>query len=57
MTEQIPKQIKGYYDKAALAVDRNNYDYALDLLGHALALKPDLDESRYRMRLEIGRAL
>lgn len=51
MTEQIPKQIKGYYDKAALAMDRNNYDYALDLLGHALALKPDLDESRYRMRL------
>jgi tetratricopeptide (TPR) repeat protein len=45
--DNIPKEVKDYYEKGIAAVKRENYDYAVELFGAALALKQDLAEARY----------
>ncbi len=48
---QLPKLVKDYYDKGIFAFNKDNYDYAIDLFTHALALKHDFVEARRYLRL------
>lgn len=45
--DNLPKEIKDYYEKGIAAVKRENYDYAVELFSAALALKQDLAKARY----------
>jgi len=45
--DNIPKEVKDYYEKGIAAVKRENYDYAVELFSAALALKQDFAEARY----------
>ena len=52
MTENIlPEEIKSLYDKASMAVDQRNYDYAIELLIRAIKIKPDFAKGRQLLRL------
>lgn len=44
--DEPPKEIQEYIDKGKQALKRRNYDYAIELFVHALALKIDLVEAR-----------
>ncbi len=51
MPEQaIPKEIKSQYDRAQIAVDGKNYTYAIELLTHAIGIKPDFAKARQLLR-------
>lgn len=45
--DNIPKEVKDYYEKGIAAIKRENYDYAVELFSAALALKQDFAEARY----------
>ncbi|MDP3787221.1 MAG: hypothetical protein Q8R05_06740 [Candidatus Omnitrophota bacterium] len=45
--DNLPKEVRDYYDKGIAAVKRENYGYAVELLSAALALKQDFAEARY----------
>jgi len=49
--DPIPKEVKDHYEKAEIAVDRKNYNYAIDLLTHAINIKPDFAKARQLLRL------
>ena len=49
--DAIPKEVKDHYEKAQIAVDRKNYNYAIDLLTHAINIKPDFAMARRLLRL------
>ncbi len=49
----LPKQIKDYYDKGIAAIQRENFAYAIELFGAALALKEDFAEARYYLWLSL----
>lgn len=49
----IPTEARDYYEKGVAAVKRENYDYAVELLGAALALKQDFAEARYFLWLAL----
>ena len=52
MTEDtLPEQIKEHYNKAQLAIDRKNYNYAIELLASAINIKPDFAKGRQLLRL------
>lgn len=51
--QNIPKEIKDYYDKGIAAIQRENYAYAVELFGAALALKEDFAEARYYLWLSL----
>ncbi len=46
----IPKEVKDHYEKAEIAIDRQNYRYAVDLLTHAISIKPDFTKGRQLLR-------
>lgn len=43
---RIPKDIKDQYEKASMAVDTKNYDYAIELLTHLIKIRPDFAQAR-----------
>ena len=49
--DAIPKEVKDHYEKAQIAMDRRNYKYAIDLLTHAINIKPDFANGRQLLRL------
>ncbi len=49
----IPKEVQDYYNKGVEAVKRENYGYAVELFGSALALKQDFGEARYYLWLSL----
>ncbi len=52
MPEQTtPKEVKDHYEKAQIAIDRKNYTYAIELLTHAINIKPDFAKARQLLRL------
>lgn len=52
MEEQnVPKEVKDHYEKAQIAVDRKNYTYAIELLTHAINIKPDFARARQLLRM------
>jgi tetratricopeptide (TPR) repeat protein len=46
----FPKQAQNLFDKAIEAVDKMNYDYAIELLDSALAIAPDMVDARHLLR-------
>lgn len=46
----IPKEVKDHYEKAQIAFDRKNYTYAIELLTHAINIKPDFASARRLLR-------
>lgn len=51
--ETLPKEVKDYYDKGLAALKRENFDYAVELFGSALALKQDFADARYYLWLAL----
>ncbi|MDP3790102.1 MAG: tetratricopeptide repeat protein [Candidatus Omnitrophota bacterium] len=51
MADNIPKEVKDHYEKSQIAVDRKNYTYAIQLLTHAINIKPDFARARQLLRL------
>ena len=49
--DSIPKEVKDHYEKAQIAVDRKNYTYAIELLTHAINIKPDFARARQLLRM------
>ena len=49
--EIIPREVKDHYEKAQIAIDRRNYKYAIDLLTHAINIKPDFAKARQLLRI------
>lgn len=49
----IPTEARDYYEKGVAAIKRENYDYAVELLSAALALKQDFAEARYFLWLAL----
>jgi len=52
MSEEIsPSSVESQYHKASMAVDKKNYDYAIELLTHAINIKPDFTKARQLIRI------
>ncbi len=49
--DMLPDQIRDHYNKAQLAIDRKNYNYAIELLTSAINIKPDFAKGRQLLRL------
>ncbi|MDD5681276.1 MAG: tetratricopeptide repeat protein [Candidatus Omnitrophica bacterium] len=49
--DNVPREVKDHYEKAQIAIDRKNYPYAIDLLTHAINIKPDSAKARQLLRL------
>jgi len=49
----LPKQVKDYYEKGIAAINRQNFSYAVELFGSALALKEDFAEARFYLWLAL----
>lgn len=49
--ETVPREVKDHYNKARIAIDRRNYKYAIDLLMHAINIKPDFAKGRQLLRI------
>jgi len=49
MTE-LPQEVQNYFDKAKLAMDKDNHEYAIELLLQALSLKQDFAQARRMLR-------
>ncbi len=49
--EKMPREVKNHYEKAQIAFDRRNYKYAIDLLSHAINIKPDFAKGRQLLRI------
>ena len=47
----IPNEVKDHFNKAQIAIDRKNYKYAVELLTHAINIKPDFAKARQLLRL------
>ncbi len=42
---------EGQYHKASMAVEKKNYDYAIDILTHSVNIKPDFTKARQLLRI------
>lgn len=51
--QQSTEKAKEYYDKGVLALDKQNYDYAVELFAHALSLKHDFPDARHMLRVAV----
>ncbi len=52
MTEEtLPQQVKDRYEKASMAVNKKNYDYAIELLIQVINIKPDFAKGRQLLSL------
>ena len=52
MTENaLPSEVKNHYDKASMAVEKKNYNYAIELLTHVISIRPDFAKGRQLLRL------
>lgn len=49
----LPVQIRDYYNKGVQAVNRENFGYAIELFSSALALKQDFAEARFYLWLSL----
>ncbi len=49
-TSSVPRQARELFDKAIEAVDKMNYDYAIELAHTALEIAPDMVEARHLLR-------
>ncbi|OGX28150.1 MAG: hypothetical protein A3F87_01565 [Omnitrophica WOR_2 bacterium RIFCSPLOWO2_12_FULL_51_24] len=49
----LPVQIRDYYNKGVEAVKRGNFGYAIELFSSALALKQDFAEARFYLWLSL----
>ncbi len=49
--KDIAPEIRALYEKGAVAVDRKNYDYAIELFNQALALQQDFALARHGLHL------
>jgi len=49
----LPVQIRDYYNKGVEAVNRENFGYAIELFSSALALKQDFAEARFYLWLSL----
>ena len=49
----LPPQIRDYYNKGVEAVKRENFGYAIELFSSALALKQDFAEARFYLWLSL----
>jgi tetratricopeptide (TPR) repeat protein len=47
----LPEEIKDRYEKATMAIDKKNYDYAIELLTQIINIKPDFAKGRQLLRL------
>ena len=47
----LPQEIKSRYEKASMAVEKKNYDYAIQLLTEAISIKPDFAKARQLIRV------
>ncbi|MFH0772249.1 MAG: tetratricopeptide repeat protein [Candidatus Omnitrophota bacterium] len=52
-SNNIPKEVRDYYEKGIAAIKRGNYGYAVELFSSALALKQDYAEARYYLWLSL----
>lgn len=46
----VPRQAREFFEKAIEAVDKANYDYAIELANTALEIAPDMVEARHLLR-------
>ena len=46
----IPRQLRDQYDKAIVAIQRNNLDYAMSILGGVLKVEPGFFDARQALR-------
>ncbi len=46
----IPRQLRDQYDKAIVAIQRNNLDYAMSILGGVLRVEPGFFDARQALR-------
>ena len=44
--EQAPRKARDHFDKGFAALERGNFDYAMDMFGLALELCPQLTRAR-----------
>lgn len=52
MIEQaLPEEIKDRYNKASMAVNKKNYDYAIELLMQIINIRPDFAKGRQLLRV------
>ena len=49
--DSLPIEIKDNYEKALMAMEKKNYDYAIELLTHIINIKPDFVKGRKLLRL------
>lgn len=49
--EAVPREVRDHYEKAQIALDRRNYQYAIDLLTRAINIKPDFAKARQLLRV------
>lgn len=49
--ESLPPQIEEQYNKASMAIDKKNYNYAIELLTQVISIKPDFAKGRELLRL------
>lgn len=49
--ENIPKEIKDFYNKASISIEKKNYGYAIELLRHTIEVKPEFTKGRKLLRL------
>ena len=47
----LPAEVKDHFEKASMAIDKKNYDYAIELLTHVINIKPDFAKGRQLLRL------
>lgn len=47
----LPGEVKERYNKASMAIDKKNYDYAIELLMQIINIRPDLAKGRQLLRL------
>ena len=46
----IPRQVRDQYEKGKLAFQRNNFDYAISILGAVLKMEPGFFDAREALR-------
>ena len=50
-SNQLEQKLREYYNKGLFALEKKNYDYAIELFSQALTLKNDFADARHYLRL------
>ncbi|MFH1245271.1 MAG: tetratricopeptide repeat protein [Candidatus Omnitrophota bacterium] len=53
----IPANVNEYYNKGLLALEKKNYDYAIELFSQALLLRKNFPEARHYLHLSAQRKI